>query len=250
MGSPLDLYLNLIKDCLVDNIYPHEKDKKHTAYDKYYGRYWPAQAHTMAGVPRLENVEFCVKSVIEDDIPGDLIECGVWRGGIAILMQAILKAYGQTNRRVFVADSFEGLPEADLENWPKDKSNIDFSKIPELAISLTEVKNNFKKYRLLDDNVIFHKGFFEDTIADIAAEQLAVLRLDGDMYSSTYVCLEHLYPKLARGGYCIIDDYGALRQATDATNDYKLKYGIDEQIIKIEVKANDSQQWGVFWRKS
>jgi O-methyltransferase len=69
------------------------------------------------------------------------------------------------------------------------------------------------------------------------------------MYGSTFVCLEYMYPKLAVGGYCTIDDYGATRMATDAVNDYREQMEIEEPINWIETESTDMQRWGVFWRK-
>jgi len=242
------LYLQLVKDCLIDNIYPHPADRTRSAYDKEYGRYWPTQAMTMAGQHRMNNVEYCVETTIRENIPGDFIECGVWRGGLTILMRAVLAALGVSDRLVWVADSFDGCPPKDLEKWPKDESRVDFSNMRELAISLAEVRENFRRFRLLDNQVKFLPGFFEETMPDNPVGPLAVLRLDGDMYSSTYVCLEHLYPKLSVGGFCILDDVGALRQATDAMNDYRQRHNIETEITWIESRATD-QRWGVYWRK-
>src|SRR5258707_5801015 len=87
---------------------------------KANGLLWPACAHTMIGLKRLDNIQFCIEQVLAHNVPGDLIETGVWRGGACILMRAVLKAHGVTDRRVFVADSFEGLPMPDTEKYRQD----------------------------------------------------------------------------------------------------------------------------------
>ena len=122
------------------------------------GQDWPIKAHTMIGLRRLSNIQECGRLVIEDNIPGDFIETGVWRGGGCIFMQGILEAYKETEfRRVWVADSFEGLPSNNTALYPED--TIDWSSMGHtLAVSLEDVKGNFKKYGLLDVNVHFLKG--------------------------------------------------------------------------------------------
>ena len=99
------------------------------------GRDWPSKAHTMIGTKRLESLRDMVTSVLEEDVPGDFIETGVWRGGACILMRGLLEAYGDKTRKVFDADSFEGLPKLDPEKYPED-SGDKHSTFPELAISL------------------------------------------------------------------------------------------------------------------
>lgn len=127
------------------------------------GRDWPAYADTMIGMKRLDNLEFCIREVVKNDIPGDVIETGVWRGGSTIFMKAVLRALGQDVRKVWVADSFEGLPKPNAEKYDADKFDEHY-KIQELAISVDTVKYNFQKYDLLDDNVMFLKGWFKDTL--------------------------------------------------------------------------------------
>lgn len=204
------------------------------------GRDWPAQAETMVGLRRLDNVQRCVEDVLENGVPGDLIETGVWRGGVTILMRALLKAYGDTTRTVWVADSFRGLPppsgryEADAgdEHWRYDV----------LAVPVELVRSNFERYGLLDAQVRFVEGFFQDTLPSAPIEQLAVARLDGDMYESTIVALEALYPKLSVGGYLIVDDYGGLAGCRRAVDDYRREHGIDEPLVQVD--------WtGVYWQR-
>ena len=102
-----------------------------------------------------------------------------------------------------------GLPPPDA-NYPADAGDRHHT-IAELAIALDVVQRNFAKYGLLDKHVKFLKGWFKHTLPRAPMEKLALIRLDGDLYESTWVALESLYPKLARGGYLIVDDYGAGR---------------------------------------
>ena len=160
----------------------------------------------MIGLKRMENIEFCVKNIIADKIPGDLIETGVWRGGATIFMRALLKVNNVDDRVVWVADSFEGLPKPDEDKYAADKGDKHHTK-EELAIGVEIVKANFEKYGLLDDQVKFLVGWFKDTLPTAPIKKLALIRLDGDMYGSTMDALVSLYPKLSPGGYLIIDDW-------------------------------------------
>lgn len=206
------------------------------------GTDWPKNAHTMIGLKRLNNLQFCTEEVIINQIPGDLIETGVWRGGACIFMRAILKAYGIKNRKVWVADSFEGLPKADFAKYPKEE-RVPFDTVYFLKVSLNEVRNNFKNYDLLDAQVRFLKGYFKDTLPKAPIAKLALIRIDGDMYESTMDSLTNLYPKLSRGGYVIIDDFDDLNACRLAVMDYRQKNNIKEEIIKIDSR-------GAYWKRN
>jgi O-methyltransferase len=220
------------------------------AYKKPYdpqlraiGRDWPARADSMIGLRRMENIQRCVEAVIEDDVPGDLIETGVWRGGATIFMRGVLKAFDDTSRSVWVADSFQGLPAPDAARYPADVGDT-FHKLGGLAVGVEQVKHNFERYGLLDDQVKFLIGWFKDTLPTAPIEQLSVIRLDGDMYESTWQAIEALYPKLSPGGFCIVDDYGDLvAQCQRAIHDYRDAHGITDEIVDID-------GFGAYWRKS
>jgi len=209
--------------------------------DRMNGKDWPVYAESMIGYKRLSNVQDCVTDVIKNNVEGDLIETGVWRGGTVIFMRAILKAYNVTDRIVWAADSFEGLPKPNEEKYAADKDDK-FYMYDELKVSLDMVKENFNKYDLLDEQVQFLKGWFKDTLPTAPIKKLAVLRLDGDMYESTMDALIHLYPKLSVGGYIIIDDWGVVEGCRLAVQDYRKQYGITEEIIPIDFD-------GVYWKK-
>ena len=203
---------------------------------------WPVFAHTMIGVKRLDNLQFCVEDVLAKNVPGDLIETGAWRGGACIFMRAILKVYGVTDRLVWVADSFEGLPKPDAEKYPADAGDKHHTFKP-VAVSLEQVKANFEKYGVADEKVRFLKGWFKDTLPTAPIKQLAILRLDGDMYESTMDGLSNLYAKVSPGGYIIVDDYGAVPACKKAIEDYRSSNGIKDPISDIDGS-------GVFWQKT
>lgn len=207
------------------------------------GRDWPADAETMVGTLRLDNLQSCIKHIVDNRVPGDLIETGVWRGGASIFMRAALIAYGDDeNRTVWLADSFEGLPKPAGSRDAKHEGD-DLWRYDELAVSVEEVKANFQRYGLLDDRVRFLAGWFADTLPQAPVGQLALMRLDGDMYDSTMVALESLYPKLSVGGFVVVDDYGALPECQDAVDTFRQEQGITDPIQKID--------WtGAFWQRS
>ena len=180
------------------------------------GRQWPRTAETMVGLKRLRNIRECVEQVLEDQIPGDLIETGVWRGGSCIYMRAILAAHEISDRTVWVADSFEGLPPPTL---PQDEG-LNLNASPELAVGVDEVRANFERYGLLDDQVQFLIGWFADTLPG-PVKQLALLRLDGDLYESTWDAVAALEPYVSRGGFVIVDDYGLFEACRQAVHDYR-----------------------------
>lgn len=204
--------------------------------------YRHADAETMIGSTNLDNLRSCVESVVREGVPGDLIETGVWRGGSVIFMRAILEALGDRERRVWVADSFEGLPAPNADVYPADEGDS-FHRRADMAVSLEEVKRNFERYGLLDERVRFLKGWFKDTLPTAPIERLAVMRLDGDMYESTMDAFTSLYPKLSVGGYVIVDDFH-LERAKAATFDYREREGIDDPIVET------GSLGCVFWRRT
>lgn len=215
---------------------PFDQQKRDMGLD------WPANALTMIGMQRLNSLQHCVETVLADDVPGDLVECGVWRGGASILMRAVLQAHGDETRCVWLADSFEGVPPPDAANYKADKGiRLDrFAGV--LAVSEAEVRANFERYGLLDDQVRFLPGWFKDTLQDAPIERIAVLRLDGDLYESTIQALDALYPRLSPGGFCIIDDYSVIKACEQAVTDYRTKHGVTAEIVDIDGT-------GVLWRK-
>lgn len=203
---------------------------------------WPLEAETMIGMKRLASLQYCVETVLAEDIPGDLIECGVWRGGACILMRAVLAAHGDTLRSVWLADSFQGVPRSDPVRYQADKGIRAEFAAGILGVSEAEVRSNFERYGLLDERVRFLPGWFKDTLHDAPIDRIAVLRLDGDLYESTIQALEALYPRLSPGGFCIIDDYGAITACEQAVADYRAQHAITADIVDIDGT-------GVLWRK-
>jgi O-methyltransferase len=193
-------------------------------------------AETMLGIRQLDHMQHCIVDVLTAGVPGDLIEAGVWRGGMTIFMRAVLAAYHASERTVWVADSFAGLPEID-----RTHDTFEWSK-GDMAVSLQNVQNNFARYGLLDDQVRFLQGFFSDTLPKAPIRQLSILRVDADLYQSTMDVLNHLYASLSVGGYAIFDDYQNLPDCRRAIDTFRSQHGITEEIRPIDSRA-------VYWRK-
>ena len=206
------------------------------------GRAWPLFAQTMVGLERLDNLRECVEAVLEENVPGDLIEAGVWRGGASIFMRGVLRAHGVTDRTVWVADSFRGLPPPDADRYPEDATG-NWHTAEELTISVDQVKENFRRYDLLDDQVRLLEGWFRDTLPTVRDRTWSVIRLDGDMYESTIDGLNNLYRGLSPGGFVIVDDYLSVDACRRAVDDFRRAEGIEDQIVEVD--------WtGVYWRRS
>jgi len=191
----------------------------------------------------LEHLHFAIKDTVDRNIEGDFIETGVWKGGACILAKAIYNEISP-ERKVYLADSFEGLPKPNIDLFPQDAGDTHYLD-PMLSVSETEVADNFNKFGLLDDKVIFVKGWFKDTMPNLDIDKISILRLDGDMYESTIQVLDALYDKLSIGGYCIIDDYHH-KGCASAVNDFRLRNNVTSPIIKVD---NNPESEVHYWVK-
>ena len=207
-----DRYLHrpdITKDKDFQNLYKKDRSKK----SKY----------TLTTVERCYSLYKAIQYITKGDIQGDIVECGVWRGGSAMLAALTLIQNNQIHRKIYLYDTYEGMPE------PTDK-DIDLHGVPYrllwkkekelLTVSLDEVKNNMLSTGYPKENIIFVKGMVEKTIPRTLPNQIALLRLDTDLYESTYHELIHLYPKVITQGVVIIDDYGHFQGSQEATDKY------------------------------
>ncbi|MDH6594953.1 hypothetical protein M2165_004842 [Variovorax sp. TBS-050B] len=238
------IYLNLLEDALTGILWNDAPmDPWSKSFDpsvRAIGRDWPSSALTMIGSARLRNFRMLIEQAISERIPGDILEAGVWRGGACILARAVLAAHDVRDRRVWVADSFAGLPPPDPK-YPSDAGD-QHSTFTQLQVTLEEVQQSFRKYGLLDEQVCFLKGWFKDTLPRAPIEALSVLRLDGDMYGSTIETLEALYAKVSVGGYVIIDDY-ILEGCKQAVHDFRRAASIEDELQEVDGAA-------VYWKKT
>jgi O-methyltransferase len=233
-----DLYQNYFKTLeYPSEAVMHEVISSPILESRRVGRDWPPRAHTMVGQERLTNLQNCLNIVREKEIEGDFIETGVWRGGACIFVKKYMDMFGM-NRKVFVADSFKGLPPPECQQ----DEGANYHLFTELAINLDTVKANFAQYGCLDEKVIFLEGWFKDTLPNNKIiEKLSILRMDGDMYKSTMDVFESCYHKLSIGGFCIIDDW-CIPDCREAVEDWWKIIGHQPQYIDIDGSS-------IYWQK-
>jgi hypothetical protein len=252
-SSPTELYIDLLKRSLTNTIFRDEPDANQDDTVRYVAEaithYQKSPAISMLPLARFDNLQFCITDIIQSGVRGDLVETGVWRGGATIFMRAMLKIYNVTDRVVWAADSFEGLPEPDADRFPLEakafKSAAMTKYYNHLAVGIEEVRRNFEAYGMLDDQVKFLKGWFKDTLPSAPIESIAVLRLDGDYYESTRDALSNLYDKVSIGGYLIIDDYGEdhWTYCRKAVDEFRLERQIADAMVRVDKPC-------AFWRKT
>lgn len=227
----IDLLIRHLTGYQLDNCADHPDEVRERGAD------WPTRALSMIGVIRMRQLANAVDQVIANGVPGDLMECGVWRGGACILMRAMLDVRNVVDRPrgVWVADSFAGLPPPDAAKWPEDEGDT-HHRNRELAVSIDQVKANFEREGWLDDRVNFLPGWFEESLPG-PVKQLALLRLDGDMYGSIYTCMDSLYPLVSPGGIVIIDDWFQPRPQK-AVRDWMAAHDLPEPAVTMTADGN------------
>lgn len=240
-------YLDLLKLCLCDltgtrtssvartfegDVMSRELDGDQLRF-RTAGMDWPLHGLTMVGLARLDDLQRCVESVVHDRVSGDMIEAGTWRGGSSILMRATLDSLGEDNRTVWVADSFQGFPDAGRVDSDDYDLAADLAAIDFLAVPLDEVRASFARFGL-ERGVSFIPGFFEETLTRLGDRQWSIVRLDGDTYDATRLSLEALYPSLSSGGYLIADDYFQIDPCREAVDDFRREHGISEPLHQVD----------------
>ena len=234
-----DAYIDLIKRSITNYHYlggdaSFEKFRCATHYDLDQGQ-WKidplARPLTLLTKSQLDLIEKSILTLEQRGVPGDFIEAGVWRGGVIILMRALIDAYRIAERKVFAADSFSGIPKnVRALNDPVDSWSDRW------VASLDEVQQNIGRFGLLDDRIAFTVGYFSDSLKSLAGEKFALIRLDSDSYDSVETSLEYLYPLLSKGGIVIIDDWH-LPGSKMAVLDYRSRHGINDEILEYEANA-------------
>jgi len=209
--------------------------------------------HTMTRPTRAIALWKLCKQILQSNIPGDFVECGVWMGGSAGLMAVALKRFENHELRMLhLFDSFEGLPAPSDKDGKKAAGYWTNSANSELLTSQRCVASTATVCSLLHERlgfsekrVFIHKGWFQDTLPCLGTQPqcIAVLRLDGDWYESTKICLEHLYARVSRGGVILLDDYYCWEGCRKATDEFRDARGIVDPIIRIDDES-------VYWIKS
>jgi len=208
---------------------------------EFEGIYQLAKPYTMTSLERMYGLYQAVKYVVAAEIPGELVECGVWKGGSAMVVAATLAALGKTQSELWLYDTYSGMTVPDERDLQYDgvsaherlkMANMrDFGQMAHVGVE--EVRANLAKTGYPMEKIHFVQGDVLETIPGRAPARISLLRLDTDWYKSTAHERAHLYPRLARGGVLLIDDYGhwkGSRQAVDeylATTDHLLLNRLD-----------------------
>lgn len=209
------------------------------------GTTFPKYGLTMIGHRRMAHLRETIIEVLNNQIEGDILEAGCWKGGAMMYARAILNAYNGKDRKVYCCDSFEGIPRMDDAIYAMDRNAHNFDVLNNNPVE--KVIYNFKKLGL-NEGTIMVKGYFHNTFPKLKLNKLSILRLDGDTYNSTYISLLYLYPKLSIGGYIIIDDYIDWLSCRDATDTYRSEHNITEKIELIHYENGEILR-GVYWKK-
>jgi len=192
-----------------------DKDER---FKRIYDR---CKKFTMTSEERMHALYKSVEYTIDAKIPGDFVECGVWKGGSAMLIAYTLLELDVSNRKIWLYDTFEGMTQPTEYDYKEGNNKIhaeDYSK--KYYAPLSEVKNNTALTKYPNDNIIFIKGKVEETIPKSKPFKIALLRLDTDWYESTKHELIHLFPLLSKNGVLIIDDYGSWAGSKKAVDEY------------------------------
>jgi len=182
---------------------------------------------TLTSVERMYALYQATKYIIDHDIPGDFVECGVWRGGSSMLMAYTLKKMNAMSRKIYCYDTYAGAVkpgarDVDFKNVSGEKlwSAFETENSKLCFVTLDEVQRNLFSTGYPENNFVFVKGKVEDTIPGTIPEKISLLRLDTDWYESTYHEFLHLFPRLSAHGALIIDDYGYWKGSREATDTY------------------------------
>lgn len=254
MQDAASLYLDLLKRVLTGTVAAAEP---HTGWGTgdsrfivdFLRHYFQGSAVSMLPRHRLDHLQQCIETVLRERVPGDLLEAGVWRGGATILMRAVLAAHDDPHRQVWVADSFEGLPPPDEALRPREAQAfvgpVMRDAMGRMAVSIDDVRANFRRFGMLDERVRFLPGWFKDTLPGAPIGTLAVLRVDCDFHDSTLQVLEALYDRLSPGGFLIVDDYGedAWTHCREAVDGFRSSRGIREPLVHVDPMC-------AFWRRA
>lgn len=207
--------------------------------------------YTMLSTTRLISLYTQVKYCEQSNLKGDYMECGVWKGGAVGLMALTNQLYGRKRRNLFLFDSFDDIcpPDPKIDGFRAMQDTLKYSNKSDLNKLKSDAKKPIKGFYdsfggkgTLSQNkqlllskikydkkyVHFYKGWFEDTMPKTfkAVDNLAILRIDADWYKSVYICLKYFYPKVVKGGFIIVDDYGYYEGCTKAVNKYFLEHNI------------------------
>ena len=198
---------------------------------------------TMTSTERLYSTYKSVEYTVKNNIPGDYVECGVWKGGNSMMIVLTLLKNNCTDKKIFLYDTYEGMSKPSINDEDNSNKNIlsryeknenDKSGSNWNRSEIEEAKVNLYSTGYPKKNLIFVKGKVEDTIPKTVPQKIAFLRLDTDFYESTKHELKHLYPILENKGVLIIDDYGHFQGCRKAVDEYFEENNINILLNRID----------------
>lgn len=243
--------------------YPRAPTKEEILFLLKYRKFMDRDdVYSMCGPREIEQMYVILLNVAANKVQGDIVETGVWKGGMSMWMKAVLKHFGDTGRddhhnerRLWMFDVFDTFPEPTaytltsgdvIETHPNDQTIHSLTKVMySKPASAVKVRDNFQALNLLDDKVSLVVGLFSQTIPIAlrsGLQSIAVLRIDNDYYDSVLYVLETLYPFVNEGGYVVIDDYNnPVLGCKDAVHQFRTKYGIASTIV-------DTYGGSIYWQ--
>ena len=208
---------------------------------EFLERYDRCRPYTMTSIERMYALYTSVRHVIEREVAGDVVECGVFAGGSAMLAALTLQRFGDDTRRVWLYDTFTGMSEPTAPDGAEARAEWERNQRGEVNLwcyaSRADVEANMALTGFPADRALFVPGKVEETIPASAPERIALLRLDTDWYESTYHKLIHLYPRLKAGGVLILDDYGHFEGARRAVDRYFDESGARPLLTRVDYTA-------------
>jgi O-methyltransferase len=224
---------------------PREDPAYGSLEPEFFDLYERCAYYTITGVERMYALYQSVRHLVQSGVPGDLVECGVWRGGSAMLMALTLEQLGERDRPIWLYDTFEGMTEPGQLDVRYDGTGAREILAAGAALlppgeeqpPLEFVREAMGGTGYPSDKLVFVRGRVEETIPDQAPRRIALLRLDTDWYESTYHELTHLYPRLSPNGVLIVDDYGHWAGAKAATDRYFAERGSRPLLLPVDYTA-------------
>jgi len=233
----LDYRIKTISLNIEETQIPYDMDKE------FVSIYNQCKEYTMTSIERMFSLYKTIEYIAKFKISGDIVECGVWKGGSMMLAALSLIKFNDISRKIYLYDTYEGMSEPtlhDIRTYDNCKAKNKWQQLQKSNLkwdyaSLEEVKKNLYSTKYRKENLKFIKGKVEETIPKTIPEKIAILRLDTDWYESTYHELSHLFPKIVKYGILILDDYGHWKGAKEATDKY-----FRENNIKIFLNRIDN----------
>lgn len=221
-------------------------EQNHTDMEDAFLDVWEeVRAYTMTSVERGYALYGAVQYLVENEIPGDFVECGVWKGGSCMLIARTLMEMGDTSRNIYLYDTFNGMTEPSdedviawngkpvKEKWQTDREGKT-SYFASWAVSLPAVQRNLESTGYPPEHIFYVAGDVRDTLRTVRHERIACLRLDTDWYDTTALELERLYPRLVPGGVLILDDYGHFKGAKKAVDEYFERLPVSPYLSRVD----------------